>query len=187
MVEWYGIEATIPDRLAGHLYAACHQSHWLGLGRVDGSSGSGKYPAARGHNHSCDVCGPGTPWRYCDSFSPPNPAVVVCLHGDQRQVAVHGDLASAPHRDVVERPLALEPRERTVNGLPWGVPHLPLRRAVPALLALQHPFVSLVDVNHRAGVVLAPRQVAEYQSWGVKEIGKRQNKLAKLAVLTWPS
>jgi len=33
---------------------------------------------------------------------------------------------------------------------------------------------------------LAESSLAEYRSWGIKEINERQKQLAKLAVQTWP-
>jgi hypothetical protein len=36
-------------------------------------------------------------------------------------------------------------------------------------------------------MILSGPEVASYQAWGVAQIQDRQNKLAKLAVETWPT
>ena len=57
--------------------------------------------------------------------------------------------------NVLERPLALEPREGTFNGLPLLVEGLPFGRChVSRVLGFQS-LVPLVDVNDGARVVLS--------------------------------
>ena len=44
-------------------------------------------------------------------------------------------LAPSPHRDTIQRPLPLEPREGALNRLALLLDRLPLRRAVQASVA----------------------------------------------------
>ena len=71
------------------------------------------------------------------------------------------NLAPPPDGDVVERPLALEPRERALHGLALLVDGLPLRRAIEAVAPRAAALVLRIQVDHGGGRVLPDDDVVE--------------------------
>ena len=74
---------------------------------------------------------------------------------------MHRNLTPPTHSDVVERPLALEPREGAPHGLALLVQRLPFWGPVPLTGTLKQPLVLFVEVDNRRGCVLPLHQVVE--------------------------
>ena len=84
------------------------------------------------------------------------------LHHNQRQVAVHGDFRLAPHCDVVQRPLAFEPREGPLYSLSLVIEGSKARQGLLFPFLFEQPRLVLPDLNYRLSPVLSADKLEQF-------------------------
>jgi len=85
----------------------------------------------------------------CELLASAAPPGLSCLHRNQRQIAVKGDFPQPSNLYVVQRPLALQPRESPLNSLPLTVQrHISSGMGIPPGVS---PRTSTILEYHLAG------------------------------------